>query len=173
MKSSAYSQLVDSFAPRHRARRQSGGSSLRHRYPLASGYGKIQTAFPEGRPKAEDRSEKKAKAPEAKPDHRAAQGNGKRKSRLLLVGERFHQRRRAVRPGRFFGQRIVIRATATSHSAQALWSTSSRAIRAHQAAQPRERRAPFTVILTWSEGAAGLFGKIKEWRTTSVRRKRS
>src|SRR5882672_2127822 len=71
MKSSALSQLVDSFAATTqgeaaiRAFKPSGTE-----YPLAVRLtGKFKTAFPEGRPKDEDNGEKKAaKAPEAKPE---------------------------------------------------------------------------------------------------------
>src|SRR5438445_7779499 len=70
MKSSAYSQLVDSFAATAqgeaaiRAFKPSGTE-----YPLAVRLtGKFKTAFPEGRPKAEDEKKKAAKASEAKPE---------------------------------------------------------------------------------------------------------
>src|SRR5258706_1598199 len=69
MKSSAYSQLVDSFTATAQ-----GEAAIRGfkpsgtEYPLAVRLtGKFKTAFPEGRPKADERSEKKAaKASDAK-----------------------------------------------------------------------------------------------------------
>src|SRR5260221_11767266 len=69
MKSSTYSQLVDSFAATAqgeaaiRAFKPSGTE-----YPLAVRLtGKFKTAFPEGRPKAED-EKKAAKASDAEPE---------------------------------------------------------------------------------------------------------
>src|SRR5260370_40533444 len=71
MKTSAYSQLVDSFAATAQ-----GEAAIRGvkpsgtEYPLAVRLtAKFKTAFPEGRPKAEERAEKKAaKASDAKPE---------------------------------------------------------------------------------------------------------
>src|SRR6266481_969802 len=72
MKTSAYSQLVDSFAATAQ-----GEAAIRGFKPSGTEYalairltGKFKTAFPEGRPKGEDRGEKKAaaKASDAKPE---------------------------------------------------------------------------------------------------------
>src|SRR6266576_1476952 len=92
MKSSTYSQLVDSFAATAqgeaaiRAFKPSGTE-----YPLAVRLtGKFKTAFPEGQPKAEERGEKKAatgaKASDAKPE--AAQlKESAGENAVVLVGD--------------------------------------------------------------------------------------
>src|SRR5258708_12644202 len=89
MKSSAYSQLVDSFAATAQ-----GEAAIRGfkpsgtEYPLAVRLtGKFKTAFPEGRPKAEERSEKKAaKASDAKPET-AQLRESATENAVVLVGD--------------------------------------------------------------------------------------
>src|SRR3989440_5534235 len=92
MKSSTYSQLVDSFAATAqgeaaiRAFKPSGTE-----YPLAVRLtGKFKTAFPEGRPRDEDKGEKKAaKAPEAKPQAAQLKESAGENGLGLLGGREF------------------------------------------------------------------------------------
>src|SRR5260221_996804 len=88
-KRSRYSQLVDSFAATAQ-----GEAAIRGfkpsgtEYPLAVRLtGKFKTAFPEGRPKAEERSEKKAaKASDAKPET-AQLRESAAENAVVLVGD--------------------------------------------------------------------------------------
>src|SRR5712672_91640 len=112
MKTSAYSQLVDSFAATAQ-----GEAAIRGfkpsgtEYPLAVRLtGKFKTAFPEGRPKGEDRGEKKAaaKASDAKPETAQLRESATENAVVLVGDSDFINDGAAVQIQEIFGQRIVI-----------------------------------------------------------------
>src|SRR5258705_7594022 len=89
MKTSSYSQLVDSFSATAQGEAAVRGFKPSNtEYPLALRLtGKFKTAFPEGRPKAEERSEKKAaKASDAKPET-AQLRESATENAVVLVGD--------------------------------------------------------------------------------------
>src|SRR5712675_377142 len=112
MKTSAYSQLVDSFA----ATAQGEGAIRGFKpsgteYPLAVRLtGKFKTAFPEGRPKGEDRGEKKAaaRASDAKPETAQLRESATENAVVLVGDSDFINDGAAVQIQEIFGQRIVI-----------------------------------------------------------------
>src|SRR6266853_1767446 len=140
MKSSAYSQLVDSFAATTQGETAVRGfKPSGTEYPLAIRLtGKFKTAFPEGRPKAGDRSEKKAaKAPEAKPE--------------------------AVQIQEIFGQRIVIPRNGNIAFAQALVDQFAGDPALIKLRSRASAARPFTVIRDMEARAQQAYlGKIKE-----------
>src|SRR5258708_14725146 len=112
MKTSAYSQLVESFAATAQ-----GEAAIRGfkpsgtEYPLAVRLtGKFKTAFPEGRPKAEDRGEKKAaaKASDAKPETAQLRESATENAVVLVGDSDFINDGAAVQNQEIFGQRIGI-----------------------------------------------------------------
>src|SRR5260221_6481833 len=108
MKTSAYSQLVDSFAATAQ-----GEAAIRGfkpsgtEYPLAVRLtGKFKTAFPEGRPKAEERSEKKAaKASDAKPETAQLRESAAENAVVLVGDSDFINDGAAVQSPGVFGDR--------------------------------------------------------------------
>src|SRR5258706_546093 len=110
MKTSAYSQLVDSFAATAQ-----GEAAIRGfkpsgtEYPLAVRLtGKFKTAFPEGRPKGEDRGEKKAaaKATDAKPETAQLRESATENAVVLVGDSDFINDGAAVQIQEIFGPRI-------------------------------------------------------------------
>src|SRR5713101_4802407 len=165
MKTSAYSQLVDSFSAMTQ-----GEAAIRGfkpsgiEYPLAVRLsGKFKTAFPEGPPTLEDRGEKKAKAPEAKPDTAQLKETAADNAVVLVGDSDFINDGAAVQIQEIFGQRIVIPRNGNIAFAQALVD--------QFAGDPDliglRRRAsaarPFTVIRDMEAKAQQAYlGKIKE-----------
>ena len=121
MKTSAYSQLVDSFAATAQGEAAVRGFKPSNiEYPLAVRLtGKFKTAFPEGMPKSDDKGAA-AKAAEAKagpaPLKESAADNA-----VVLVGDSdFINDGAAVQIQEIFGQRIVIPRNGNIAFAQAL-----------------------------------------------------
>jgi ABC-type uncharacterized transport system involved in gliding motility auxiliary subunit len=125
MKTSSYSQLVDSFAATAQ-----GEAAIRDfkpsgiEYPLALRLtGKFKTAFPDGKPKPDEKGERKAvpaKAADAKaeaPQLKESSGD----NAVVLVGDSdFINDGAAVQIQEIFGQRIVIPRNGNIAFAQAL-----------------------------------------------------
>jgi len=166
MKSSTYSQLVDSFAATAqgeaaiRAFKPSGTE-----YPLAVRLtGKFKTAFPEGRPRDEDKGEKKAaKAPEAKPQAAQLKESAGENAVVLVGDSDFINDGAAVQIQEIFGQRIVIPRNGNIAFAQALvdqFAGDPALIRLRGRASAAR---PFTVIRDMEAKAQQAYlGKIKE-----------
>jgi ABC-type uncharacterized transport system involved in gliding motility auxiliary subunit len=123
IKTSAYSQLVDSFAATAQGEAAVRGFQPSNtEYPLAVRLtGRFKTAFPEGRPKADDKGGKAAAAkggekPEAPQLKESAADNA-----VVLVGDSdFINDGAAVQIQEIFGQRIVIPRNGNIAFAQAL-----------------------------------------------------
>src|SRR5258706_464874 len=126
IQTSAYSQLVDSFAATAQ-----GEAAVREfkpsgtEYPLAVRLaGKFKTAFPEGRPKGEDRGEKKAatgaKASDAKPETAQLKESATENAVVLVGDSDFINDGAAVQIQETFRQRIVIPRNRNLALAQAL-----------------------------------------------------
>src|SRR6266851_1502342 len=166
MKSSAYSQLVDSFAATAQ-----GEAALRGfkpsgtEYPLAIRLtGKFKTAFPEGRPKAGDRSEKKAaKAPEAKPEAAQLKESAGENAVVLVGDSDFINDGAAVQIQEIFGQRIVIPRNGNIAFAQALVDQFAGDPALIKLRSRASAARPFTVIRDMEARAQQAYlGKIKE-----------
>jgi gliding motility-associatede transport system auxiliary component len=122
MKTSSYSQLVDSFAATAQ-----GEAAVKGFQPSGTEYalavrltGKFKTAFPDGKPKAEDKGKpstvKTADAKDAAPLRESAADNA-----VVLVGDSdFINDGAAVQIQEIFGQRIVIPRNGNIAFAQAL-----------------------------------------------------
>ena len=123
MKTSSYSQLVDSFAAT--AQGEAAVKSFQPsgtEYPLAVRLtGKFKTAFPDGRPKADDKSKPvPAKAAETKAEP-AQLKESPADNAVVLVGDSdFINDGAAVQIQEIFGQRIVIPRNGNIAFAQAL-----------------------------------------------------
>jgi len=169
MKSSAYSQLVDSFAATAqgeaaiRAFKPSGTE-----YPLAVRLtGKFKTAFPEGRPKADDRGEKKAatgaKASDAKPEGTQLKESAGENAVVLVGDSDFINDGAAVQIQEIFGQRIVIPRNGNIAFAQALVDQFAGDPALIQLRSRASAARPFTVIRDMEAKAQQAYlGKIKE-----------
>ena len=166
MKSSAYSQLVDSFAATTqgeaaiRAFKPSGTE-----YPLAVRLtGKFKTAFPEGRPKDEDKGEKKAgKASEAKPEAAQLKESAGENAVVLVGDSDFINDGAAVQIQEIFGQRIVIPRNGNIAFAQALVDQFAGDPALIKLRGRASAARPFTVIRDMEAKAQQAYlGKIKE-----------
>ena len=169
MKSSAYSQLVDSFAATAqgeaaiRAFKPSGTE-----YPLAVRLtGKFKTAFPEGRPKADDRGEKKAatgaKASDAKPEGTQLKESAGENAVVLVGDSDFINDGAAVQIQEIFGQRIVIPRNGNIAFAQALVDQFAGDPALIKLRGRASAARPFTVIRDMEAKAQQAYlGKIKE-----------
>jgi len=166
MKSSAYSQLVDSFAATTqgeaaiRAFKPSGTE-----YPLAVRLtGKFKTAFPEGRPKDEDRGEKNtAKASEAKPEAAQLKESAGENAVVLVGDSDFINDGAAVQIQEIFGQRIVIPRNGNIAFAQALVDQFAGDPALIKLRGRASAARPFTVIRDMEAKAQQAYlGKIKE-----------
>ena len=122
VRTSSYSQLVDSFAATAQ-----GEAAVRSFQPSGTEYplairltGKFKTAFPEGKPKPDDKGKAApAKAAEAKTD--AALKESAADNAVVLVGDSdFINDGAAVQIQEIFGQRIVIPRNGNIAFAQAL-----------------------------------------------------
>jgi ABC-type uncharacterized transport system involved in gliding motility auxiliary subunit len=166
MKTSAYSQLVDSFAamtqgePAVRGFQPSGTE-----HPLAIRLtGKFKTAFPEGQPKVEDKGARKAassKAAEAKPEplKEAAADNAV----VLVADSDFINDGAAVQIQEIFGQKIVIPRNGNIAFAQALVDQFAGDPALIKLRSRASAARPFTVIRDMEARAQQAYlGKIKE-----------
>src|SRR6266852_2097003 len=174
IKTSAYSQLVDSFAATTQgeaAVRESKPSGTE--YPLAIRLtGKFKTAFPEGRPGPEDKGDKNvAKAPEKK----AAKASEARseapqlkesagENAVVLVGDSdFINDGAAVQIQEVFGQRIVIPRNGNLAFGQALVDQFAGDPALINLRSRASAARPFTVIRDMEAKAQQAYlGKIKE-----------
>jgi gliding motility-associatede transport system auxiliary component len=166
MKTSAYSQLVDSFAATTQ-----GETAIRGfkpsgtEYPLAIRLtGKFKTAFPEGRPKADDRSEKKAaKTPDAKPEAAQLKESAGENAVVLVGDSDFINDGAAVQIQEIFGQRIVIPRNGNLAFAQALVDQFAGDPALIKLRSRASAARPFTVIRDMEAKAQQAYlGKIKE-----------
>ncbi|TMH38875.1 MAG: hypothetical protein E6H49_17450 [Betaproteobacteria bacterium] len=174
MKSSAYSQLVDSFAATAqgeaaiRAFKPSGTE-----YPLAVRLtGRFKTAFPEGRPKDEDKGDKNvakapekkaAKAPEAKPEAAQLKESAGENAVVLVGDSDFINDGAAVQIQEIFGQRIVIPRNGNIAFAQALVDQFAGDPALIKLRGRASAARPFTVIRDMEAKAQQAYlGKIKE-----------
>jgi ABC-type uncharacterized transport system involved in gliding motility auxiliary subunit len=164
MKSSAYSQLVDSFAATAqgeaaiRAFKPSGTE-----YPLAVRLtGRFKTAFPEGRPK--DEGEKKgAKASEAKAEAAQLKESAGENAVVLVGDSDFINDGAAVQIQEIFGQRIVIPRNGNIAFAQALVDQFAGDPALIKLRGRASAARPFTVIRDMEAKAQQAYlGKIKE-----------
>jgi ABC-type uncharacterized transport system involved in gliding motility auxiliary subunit len=125
MKTSSYSQLVDSFAATAQ-----GEAAIRDfkpsgiEYPLALRLtGKFKTAFPDGKPKPDDKGERKAlpvKAADAKAEAPQLKESSADNAVVLVGDSDFINDGAAVQIQEIFGQRIVIPRNGNIAFAQAL-----------------------------------------------------
>ena len=166
MKTSAYSQLVDSFSAMTQGEAAVRGfqpSGTEH--PLAIRLtGKFKTAFPEGQPRVEDKGAKKAavsKGAEAKPEalKEAAADNAV----VLVADSDFINDGAAVQIQEIFGQRIVIPRNGNIAFAQALVDQFAGDPALIKLRSRASAARPFSVIRDMEAKAQQAYlGKIKE-----------
>ena len=176
MKTSEYSQLVDSFAATTQ-----GEAAVRGFKPSGTGYplairltGKFKTAFPEGPPKAEDKGnaakapEKKgakegAKAPEAKVESASLKESAADNAVVLVGDSDFINDGAAVQIQEIFGQRVVIPRNGNLAFAQALVDQFAGDPALIKLRSRASAARPFTVIRDMEAKAQQAYlGKIKE-----------
>jgi ABC-type uncharacterized transport system involved in gliding motility auxiliary subunit len=172
MKTSAYSQLVDSFAATAQ-----GETAIRGfkpsgtEYPLAVRLtGKFKTAFPEGRPTPEDKGDKAkapekkaAKAPSAKSETAQLKESAAENAVVLVGDSDFINDGAAVQIQELFGQRIVIPRNGNLAFAQALVDQFAGDPALIQLRSRASAARPFTVIRDMEAKAQQAYlGKIKE-----------
>src|SRR6266496_3874304 len=168
MKTSAYSQLVDSFSAMTQGEAAIRGfAPSGTEYPLAVRLsGKFKTAFPEGPPKADDKGDKKAAAakvsqavPKIAPLKESAGENA-----VVLVGDSdFVNDGAAVQVQEIFGQRIVIPRNGNLAFAQALVDQFAGDPALISLRSRASAARPFTVIRDMEAKAQQAYlGKIKE-----------
>ena len=172
IRSSAYSQLVDSFAATTQGEVAIRGfKPSGTEYPLAVRLtGKFKTAFPEGRPTPEGKGDKNVpKAPEKKaakaPDASAAQlKESAADNAVVLVGDSdFINDGAAVQIQEIFGQRIVIPRNGNLAFAQALVDQFAGDPALINLRSRASAARPFTVIRDMEARAQQAYlGKIKE-----------
>jgi len=166
MRTSAYSQLVDSFAATAQGEAAVRGfkpSGIE--YPLALRLtGKFRTAFPEGRPKPEDRGEKKAaKAADAKGEAAQLKESAADNAVVLVGDSDFINDGAAVQIQEIFGQRIVIPRNGNLAFAQALVDQFAGDPALIKLRSRASAARPFTVIRDMEAKAQQAYlGKIKE-----------
>lgn len=165
MKTSAFSQLVDASAAVAQ-----GEAAIREfqpsntEYPLAIRLtGKFRTAFPDGKPKAEEKGDRKAaKAADAKPDA-APLKESRGETAVALVGDSdFVNDGAAVQVQELFGQRIVIQRNGNLAFAQALVDQFAGDPALVELRSRASASRPFTVIRDMEARAQQAYlGKIK------------
>jgi gliding motility-associatede transport system auxiliary component len=166
MKTSAYSQLVDSFAAMTQGEAAVRGfKPSGAEMPLAIRLtGKFKTAFPEGRPKADPKGERKpaASSSETKPESAPLKESAEN-AVVLVADSDFINDGAAVQIQEIFGQRIVIPRNGNIAFAQALvdqFAGDPALIRLRGRASAAR---PFTVIRDMEAKAQQSYlGKIKE-----------
>jgi ABC-type uncharacterized transport system involved in gliding motility auxiliary subunit len=167
MKTSTYSQLVDSFTAA-----TLGEAAIRNFQPSGTEYplairltGKFRTAFPDGAPKSEDKGDRKAASKVAVPAAVAPQlKESAAENSVVLVGDSdFINDGAAVQVQEIFGQRIVIPRNGNLAFAEALVDQFAGdpaliGLRGRASAM-----RPFTVIRDMEAKAQQAYlGKIKE-----------
>jgi ABC-type uncharacterized transport system involved in gliding motility auxiliary subunit len=167
MKTSAYSQLVDSFAAMTQ-----GEAAIRGfkpsgiEYPLAIRLtGKFKTAFPEGRPAPEDKGEKKgaAKASDPKAESASLKESAAENAVVLVGDSDFINDGAAVQVQEIFGQRIVIPRNGNLAFGQALVDQFAGDPALINLRSRASAARPFTVIRDMEAKAQQAYlGKIKE-----------
>jgi len=166
MKSSAYSQLVDSFAATAQGEAAVRGfKPSGTEYPLAVRLtGKFKTAFPEGRPKDDDKGEKKAaKTSDAKPEAAQLKESAGENAVVLVGDSDFINDGAAVQIQEIFGQRIVIPRNGNIAFAQALVDQFAGDPALIKLRGRASAARPFTVIRDMEAKAQQAYlGKIKE-----------
>ena len=176
MKTSEYSQLVDSFAATTQGEAAVRGfKPSGTEYPLAIRLtGKFKTAFPEGPPKAEDKGnaakapEKKgakegAKAPEAKVESASLKESAADNAVVLVGDSDFINDGAAVQIQEIFGQRVVIPRNGNLAFAQALVDQFAGDPALIKLRSRASAARPFTVIRDMEAKAQQAYlGKIKE-----------
>ncbi len=164
MKTSAYSQLVESFAAMTQGEAAvSGFAPSGTEYPLAVRLsGKFRTAFPEGPPKADDQGDKKASA--AKVSQAAPLKESAAENAVVLVGDSdFINDGAAVQVQEIFGQRIVIPRNGNLAFAQALVDQFAGDAALISLRSRASAARPFTVIRDMEAKAQQAYlGKIKD-----------
>ena len=170
MRSSTYSQLVDSFAAMTQ-----GEAAIRGFQPSGTEFplairltGKFKTAFPEGPPKAEDKGKaataKAATAKAAEVKSSPVQLKESAENAVVLVGDSdFINDGAAVQIQEIFGQRIVVPRNGNIAFAQALVDQFSGDAALIQLRGRASAARPFTVIRDMEAKAQQSYlGKIKE-----------
>ena len=163
IRTSAYSQLVDSFGAMTQ-----GDAAMRSfnpsgtEYPLAIRLsGKFSTAFPDGRPK-DDRKAEAAKAPETPPEPAPLKQSAAENAVVLVGDSDFINDGAAVQIQQIFGQRIVVPTNGNLAFASALvdqFAGDPALIRLRSRASAAR---PFTVIADMEARAQQAYlGKIK------------
>src|SRR2546426_1338814 len=165
MRSSAYSQLVDSFAATTQGEAAVRGfKPSGTEYPLAIRLtGKFKTAFPEGRPKADDRGEKNAAKADAKAEAAPLKESAAENAVVLVGDSDFINDGAAVQIQEIFGQRIVIPRNGNLAFAQALVDQFAGDPALIKLRSRASAARPFTVIRDMEARAQQAYlGKIKE-----------
>ncbi|HEY6239927.1 MAG TPA: GldG family protein [Burkholderiales bacterium] len=166
IKTSAYSQLVDSFAAMAQ-----GEAAIRSfqpsntEWPLAIRLtGKFKTAFPQGQPKPEDKREgKAAKAPDPKAESASLKESAADNAVVLVGDSDFINDGAAVQIQEIFGQRIVIPRNGNIAFAQALVDQFAGDPALIKLRSRASAARPFTLIRDMEAKAQQAYlGKIKE-----------
>ena len=166
MKTSTYSQMVDSFAATTQGEAAvKGFQPSGTEYPLAIRLtGRFKTAFPDGEPKSEDKSGRKAadsKAAQAKKE--ALKESAGDNSVVLVADSDFINDGAAVQIQEIFGQRIVIPRNGNIAFAQALVDQFAGDPALIKLRSRASAARPFTVIRDMEARAQQAYlGKIKE-----------
>src|SRR5713101_6023574 len=168
MKTSAYSQLVDSFSAMTQGEAAvSGFAPSGTEYPLAVRLsGKFKTAFPEGPPKADDKGDKKAaaaKVSQAVPKIASLKESAEENAVVLVGDSDFVNDGAAVQIQEIFGQRIVIPRNGNLAFAQGLVDQFAGGPELIKLRSRASAARPFTVIRDMEAKAQQAYlGKIKE-----------
>ena len=166
MKTSTYSQLVDSFAAMTQGEAAVRGfQPSGTEYPLALRLtGKFKTAFPDGEPRAEDKGARKAAAPKATEAKREGLKESVGDNAVVLVADSdFINDGAAVQIQEIFGQRIVIPRNGNIAFAQALVDQFAGDPALIKLRSRASAARPFTVIRDMEARAQQAYlGKIKE-----------
>src|SRR2546426_696190 len=165
MRSSAYSQLVDSFAATTQ-----GEAAVRGFKPSGTEYalairltGKFKTAFPEGRPTPEDRGDKKAPKVDAKAEAAPLKESAAENAVVLVGDSDFINDGAAVQIQEIFGHRILIPPNGNLAFAQALVDQFAGDPALIKLRSRASAARPFTVIRDMEARAQQAYlGKIKE-----------
>jgi gliding motility-associatede transport system auxiliary component len=166
MKTSAFSQLVDATAAIAQGEAAIRGFQPSNtEYPLAIRLaGKFRTAFPDGKPKADDKGDKKppAKAPDAKPEAPGLKESKGETAVALVADSDFVNDGAAVQVQELFGQRIVIQRNGNLAFAQALVDQFAGDPALVELRSRASASRPFTVIRDMEARAQQAYlGKIK------------
>jgi ABC-type uncharacterized transport system involved in gliding motility auxiliary subunit len=165
MKTSTYSQLVDSVAAMTQGEAAVRGfQPSGTEYPLALRLtGKFKTAFPEGEPKPEDKGARKAAAPKAEAKREGLKESAGENAVVLVADSDFINDGAAVQVQEIFGQRIVIPRNGNIAFAQALVDQFAGDPALISLRSRASAARPFTLIRDMEARAQQSYlGKIKE-----------